>query len=400
MSGRWLLVPLILSVDFRPALAAALRRDVNRLQTQQVWVEPGTPLPKELMSLIHKAAAEKQVRGGSRTFGHGNFSASLLTRGNASHGKSSIIEQLEPWHDHSFAVRSKSAPEHNPAIMKELSAAQWESTLRSFVSSTPTRFVFSKGNSDAQKYIMNDFKKSGLSVTTQEFQLTFEPYHSNAVNIVGELKGSTRPEEFVVLAAHYDSIPERGDAPGVDDNGSGVACLLTAARAMMKGNFKPKRSIRFVAFTAEEVGLKGSQEYVSRLSGTERENFRGAIIMDQVGFHKDRAQSTSVIFETKGRDKGQQMMVDTMAHATRNIPDLGSKATFQVNYAGWGSDHMSFLESGLPAVLLIEQDNLYSADHWGHTPKDDFNNIDFQFGANVAQIAVASIGNLADPSDL
>eukprot|EP00746_Dinoflagellata_sp_MGD_P000170 gnl/MRDRNA2_/MRDRNA2_100302_c0_seq1.p1 gnl/MRDRNA2_/MRDRNA2_100302_c0~~gnl/MRDRNA2_/MRDRNA2_100302_c0_seq1.p1 ORF type:complete len:399 (-),score=96.92 gnl/MRDRNA2_/MRDRNA2_100302_c0_seq1:108-1304(-) len=398
MMGRWLFTPLIFSVVCRPALAAALRRDANRIQMQQIWVEPGAPLPKELMSLIHEAAAAKRVRGGSRVVGNGNLSASLLSRGNAS--KSEIIEQLEPWHDHSYAVRSKSAPEHNQAIMKELSAAEWESTLRSFVGSTPTRFVFGKGNNDAQKYIIDDFKKSGLSVTTQEFQLTFEPFHSNAVNIIGELKGSTHPEQFVVLAAHYDSIPERGDAPGVDDNGSGVACLLTAARAMMKGNFKPKRSIRFVAFTAEEVGLKGSQEYVRSLSGTERENFKGAIIMDQVGFHKDRKQATSVIFETKGREKGQQMMVDTMAHATRNIPDLGSKATFQVNYAGWGSDHMSFLEAGLPAVLLIEQDNLYSADHWGHTANDNMNNIDFQFGANVAQIALASIGNLADPSDL
>lgn len=398
--GRWLFVPLIFSVVCRPALAAALRRDVNRIQSQKIWVEPGAPLPKELMSLIHRAAAEKQVRGGTRGFGRGNASASLLTRGNASHGKSSIIEQLEPWHDHSFAVRSKAAPEHNQAIMKELSAAEWESTLRSFVGSTSTRFVFSKENKDAQKFIINDFKKSGLPVKTQEFELTFDPFHSNAVNIIAELKGSTHPEEFVVLAAHYDSIPERGDAPGVDDNGSGVACLLTAARAMMKGQFKPKRSIRFVAFTAEEVGLKGSQEYVRSLSGTERENFRGAIIMDQVGFHKDRKQPASVIFETKGREKGQQVMVDTMAHATRNIPELGSKATFQVNYAGWGSDHMSFLEAGLPAVLLIEEDNLYSADHWGHTAKDNMNNIDFQFGASVAQIAVASIGNLADPADL
>jgi len=398
--GRWLFAPLVASVVCRPASAAALRRDVNRIDLQQpIVVQPDGALPKELLSLIHKAAADKQIRGGSRSARHGNSSASLLTKGNTG-GQASIIEQLEPWHDHSLALRSKSGPEHNELAMKELSAAEWEATLRSFVGSTPSRFVFSTGNNAAQKYIEDDFKKSGLSVTTQEFQLVFEPYQSKAVNIVGELKGSTHPDEFVVLAAHYDSIPEKGAAPGVDDNGSGATSLLLAARAMKKGNFKPKRSIRFVAFTAEEVGLRGSQEYVRRLSGTERENFRGAIIMDQVGFHKDRKRPVSVIFETKGRDKGQQMMVDTMAHATKNIPELGSKAEFQVNYAGWGSDHMSFLEEGLPAVLLIEQDNLYSADHWGHTANDNLNNIDFQFGAEVAQIATVSIGNLADPSDL
>lgn len=398
--GRWLFVQwVVTAVTCRSALATALRRDFGRLQPQQQWVQPGQPLPKELLSLIHKAAAEKQVRGGGASR-RANATKSLLTKSVGIAGKSAIIEQLEPWHDHSMALRSKSGPEHSDAILQKLTAAEWEATLKSFVANSPSRFVFNAGNNAAQQYIINDFKKSGLSVTTQQFQLVFEPYRSNAVNIVGELKGSTHPDQFVVLAAHYDSIPERDAAPGVDDNGSGVACLLTAARALVKGGFKPKRSIRFVAFTAEEVGLRGSQEFVKQLSGTERENFRGAIIMDQVGFHKDRKQATSVIFETKGRDDGQQMMVDTMAHATRNIPDLGRKATFQVNYAGWGSDHMSFLEAGLPAVLLIEQDNLYSADHWGHTAKDDMSNIDFQFGADVAKIAVASIGNLADPSNL
>lgn len=400
MMGRWLCVPLLAAVACRAALAAALRRDVNKIQpVEPQWIQPDQPLPKELLSLIHKAAAEKQVRGGMHR--RGNRTASMLTTSKGNKGQDSIIEQLEPWHDHSMALKSTNSPEHSDNILKELTAAKWESTLKSFVASTPTRFVFNKeANAAAQNFIIEDLKKSGLSPQKQEFQLIFEPYRSNAVNIIAELKGSTHPEEFVVLAAHYDSIPESDAAPGVDDNGSGVACLLTAARALAKGGFKPKRSIRFVAFTAEEVGLKGSQEYVRQLSGTERENFRGAIIMDQVGFHKDRKQPTSVIFETKGRDKGQQMMVDTMAHATKNVPELGSKATFQVNYAGWGSDHMSFLEAGLPAVLLIEQDNLYSADHWGHTAKDDMTNIDFQFGADVAKIAVASIGNLADPSDL
>jgi len=385
-------------VAARPALAA-LRRDANRamVQSQPQLVQPGAELPKELLSLINQAAAAKNVRGGSRAFrGH---TSSLLNKGNKTHEKSAIVEQLEDWKDHNMALRSKSGPEHSPAVMKELSKENWETTLKSFVNNENSRFVFNQGNNDAQKYIIADFKKSGLTVTQQTFMLSFSPYEANAVNIIGELKGSTHPEEFVVLAAHYDSIPEKDSAPGADDNGSGVACLLSVARAFNKGLFKPKRSIRFVAFTAEEVGLKGSAEYVSQLSGTDRENFRGAIIMDQVGFRRDHSK-TEVIFETSGRDKGQQVLVDTMAHGTKNIPGWGPGAQFQVNYAGWGSDHMSFLDTGLPAVLLIEKDNLWSADHYGHTAKDNLDNIDYQFGSNVATIAAVSIGNLADPSTL
>ena len=118
------------------------------------------------------------------------------------------------------------------------------------------------------------------------------------------------------------------------------------------------------------------------LSEKDRENFKGAIILDQVGFQKEKSAAASVIFETKGNEDPKQTIVDTMAlSAKASVP----RAEFKVNYHGWGSDHMPFLEAGLPAVLLIERDNLYSAEHFGHTPKDTLENVDYDFGAKVAR---------------
>merc|ERR1712137_231668 len=69
--------------------------------------------------------------------------------------------------------------------------------------------------------------------------------------------------EVVIVACHYDSVNWRdgGKAPGVDDNGSGVALMLELAKAFSHSKTRPRRSILFVAFNAEEVGLRGSMQF-------------------------------------------------------------------------------------------------------------------------------------------
>jgi hypothetical protein len=78
-------------------------------------------------------------------------------------------------------------------------------------------------------------------------------------NTVAEIRGSERPDEVVILGAHIDSWDL---GTGATDNGTGVAAVLEAARALAKSGLKPKRTIRFVLFTGEEEGLLGSRTYV------------------------------------------------------------------------------------------------------------------------------------------
>merc|ERR1719408_387439 len=108
-------------------------------------------------------------------------------------------------------------------------------------------------------------------------------YKGKGVNVIGRLEGTEKPHEYVVLGAHYDSVPYTGAAPGADDNGSGVAALLLAAEALAK--FPHKRSILFVSFSGEEEGLLGSRAFVQDQVKTDSKNMmKGAIIMDQIGF--------------------------------------------------------------------------------------------------------------------
>jgi hypothetical protein len=78
-------------------------------------------------------------------------------------------------------------------------------------------------------------------------------------NTVAEIPGTEKPDEVVVIGAHLDSWDL---GTGATDNGTGSMAVLEAARAMMKLQVKPKRTIRFILFAGEEQGLNGSKEYV------------------------------------------------------------------------------------------------------------------------------------------
>jgi len=91
--------------------------------------------------------------------------------------------------------------------------------------------------------IQNHFKKGPI------------PIH----NVVADIPGTEKPDEYVVIGAHIDS---RDGAPGATDNGTGVAAAMEAARILMESGVKPKRTIRFILFGGEEVGLYGSRGYV------------------------------------------------------------------------------------------------------------------------------------------
>jgi len=78
-------------------------------------------------------------------------------------------------------------------------------------------------------------------------------------NVIADIPGTERPDEYVIVGAHLDSAPQ---GPGATDNGAGVAAVIEAARILAESNAEPHRTIRFMLFGGEEVGLVGSKGYV------------------------------------------------------------------------------------------------------------------------------------------
>jgi Zn-dependent M28 family amino/carboxypeptidase len=118
------------------------------------------------------------------------------------------------------------------------------------------------GSVEAQSYIENLFGEFQLD------EVQVHDFDSGSDNIIGILRGSKHPERVHVIGAHYDSIGNEGPtdpAPGADDNASGTAAVIEAARVIGKSGYRPEDTILFVAFTSEERGRVGSKRYVSKL---------------------------------------------------------------------------------------------------------------------------------------
>lgn len=124
------------------------------------------------------------------------------------------------------------------------------------------------GNELARAYVLDTFKKTGLIPFENNFvaPFTFETRRDKQTiegyNIVGYVKGTEAPDQYIVMTAHYDHLGQREDDiyNGADDNASGTAGLLAAASYFSA--HPPKHSIIFAAVDAEEKGLQGARAFV------------------------------------------------------------------------------------------------------------------------------------------
>lgn len=149
------------------------------------------------------------------------------------------------------------------------------------------------------------------------------------VNVVATKRGTARPEEIVVAGGHYDSVP---GSPGANDNASGVAATLEAARALA-GAVTP-RTVQFVLFAAEELGLHGSAAFAAE----RRAGVTAMINLDMVGWGERLMLGTS-----PGRDESLVDLTERVAQR------LGIPVT---RFRGGSSDHASFERYGIPAAFF------------------------------------------------
>lgn len=294
------------------------------------------------------------------------------------------VEQVEAYVNKGLAANGVRVP--------SVDVKSWKATLDTVLSAGPSRYVF---DADMPKVMQSLSDKLGsvteAQVREEAFDVNSLGRKGSAYNLVSRVQGKD-PHTFIVVGAHYDTIPRSGPAPGAEDNGSGVATLLTIAKALKSMSTQPKLSIEFVLFSAEEEGLFGSKHYVLDLEKTDRKQYcKGAIIMDEVSYTPEPG-SYKLIFETHVDNTPNHKIIDTLAAAGAiAAPDV----TYEVNYNGFGSDHMSFLDHGVPAALVIERDNMSFAHAYGHTSHDSMDKVNPEFGARVASLVAQAVGNLA-----
>lgn len=236
----------------------------------------------------------------------------------------------------------------------------------------PSRYTYAQNfHNTATNYMLTYFASLG-------FQIRLQPWligNQKAYNVLAYCIGAKRPDELVLVGAHYDSTSEipRERAPGAVDDGSGSAGVMLLAYAFSKNpQTCSDRSVMFAVFGGEEQGLLGSKFFVSQL-----EKNRGielnqdvtakpvsAILMDMIAYSK---KYFGVTIEGTTNGKIQNLMRLTKKNMNQMSPSL----TVHSSPVSFGSDHVSFQRANIPAILLIEQDDTNYPNY--HSSKDDLN---------------------------
>lgn len=200
------------------------------------------------------------------------------------------------------------------------------------------------------------------------------------------------PEKIYLLCAHYDSMSNDpyNDAPGADDNASGVAALL-AAEYLSKKEFNA--TIKFVCFAAEEQGLIGSQKYAQEMFNEDAQ-ILAVINLDMIAWWKMGIKyDLNIITNTNS-----QWLSNYLTQI--NTKYVGMPLDRTTNDNAWWGDHSSFWDYGYSAIDVFEAYNWYSPDFnpYYHTAQETLDKLDLDFALKNTKTCIATVCELADPN--
>src|SRR5271156_381988 len=199
----------------------------------------------------------------------------------------------------------------------------------------------------------------------------------SAENVVAEIRGREKPDEFVVLGAHLDSWDL---GTGALDNGCNSALVIDAARTIHASGTIPRRSIRFILFTGEEEGLLGSAAYAHD-HRAELDRMIAAVIFDS-GVGKVTGYSVG----------GRKDVVPAVREALDPVARLGVKDfTLDVSM---DTDNFDFLIEGVPTLVANQEPANYMLNY--HAASDTFDKVDITELKRHVAIAAISAFALAD----
>jgi hypothetical protein len=269
------------------------------------------------------------------------------------------------------------------------------------------------GIADIRDTLIANFTAAGLDVTTQN--VTF--LGGTVPNVIGRQTGVVSEATTYIVDAHYDAVT---NTAGADDNASGVVATLEIAHILSRYSFK--KSIRYIGFSFEELGLVGSGQYVQ--SGIPAwETIAGVLNMEMIGYYSDQPNSQAmpngfdVLFPAASADlaaddyRGNFLTVvgNTLSQPLINVyllatdtyvPDLRRIALAvpgngQIAPDLRRSDHARFWDANMQALMLTDGSEFRNSNY--HTPADVPATIDLAFLTNCTKATLAATALLAEP---
>jgi leucyl aminopeptidase len=231
------------------------------------------------------------------------------------------------------------------SVMPALDRKRIETTIRE-LSSMKNRYYMSASGARASVWLQERWRSyipaDRTDVTVELFDHGYEQS-----SVIMTIPGTTKKDEVVVIGGHLDSIAPGGissNAPGADDDASGTATLSEVARVLLANGYRPERTIKFMAYAAEEVGLRGSLSIVRELR-KQKVNVVGALQLDMTNYQG----SNKDIWLIKDYTSAAQNMFVV------NLIETYTKSTWGWDACGYAcSDHASWHRAGVPASMPFE----------------------------------------------
>lgn len=226
----------------------------------------------------------------------------------------------------------------------------------------------------AAVYIATQFVALGLDTRVQAFPV----YHLYSQNVIAVKPGLDPEAGTIYIGAHYDSVQW---GPGANDNASGTAVLLEAARLLAKESFTP--TLTFIAFGGEEMALGGSSYFAGYFPPLEQYVARGMLNLDCVGWGEAQAIGYA-------DDSAQPLVQKALDNATAlGLPVEQAKVD--------NSDHASFAKVKIPAILLYSYtpEERTCGPHY-HQSTDTPDTVDPLAMERIARLLLATVRDLAD----
>lgn len=239
----------------------------------------------------------------------------------------------------------------------------------------------------AASYLAKGLTESGYSVEHNAFEVDTSNGRRSTVNLIAELRGTDKPDEIVIIGAHYDS---REGTPGADDNASGSAAVLSLARTFATA--KPGRTLRFLFFTNEEYfrqDLMGSLTY-AKLCRKRGDNIVAMVSLETIGHYSDVAGSQkypfpiNLFYPSTGNflgfvgNIGSRSLVRSAIRSFRavaTVPSRGVAAPEFIDGVGW-SDQWSFWRQGYPGIMITDTAPFRNPHY--HEPTDKPDTLDYE----------------------
>jgi Zn-dependent M28 family amino/carboxypeptidase len=243
-----------------------------------------------------------------------------------------------------------------------------------------SRHAERKGNAIAEEYISRQLISYGYKVDRQN------PFQ-DCVNIIAIKKGIKFPEKYILIGAHYDSMPDYSKAPGADDNASGTVCVLEAARLF--NDIQTDYSIMFALWDEEESPSPMGSEYFAESALEENLNICEVINIDMIAY--DSNDDGKVIVNRSNFDS--DLDIKGMLNKLNNELSLKLDIHYRKTYTR--SDDRAFAREGYNTIGFIEmyhnstrhRDNDFNPD-W-HTSYDTLENFNWSYYERNCKLVIS-----------